>query len=136
MGITENVKMVSLPQGESLRGDFGEVLTINGDGRVVKTSAVTDVIVGVLCEEPTVATVGVHVPVALIGAGGIIKAKAGSAISAGDLIVPDATNGRVAGVADIAALVANQMAAGIALVDAADGEIFEFLAMPICGPNA
>ena len=136
MAGTEAIKLVSLPQGESLVGDFAEVLKINATGQVIKQAAVTDVVIGVLAEEPSVITVGVHVSVALIGGGGILKAKAGAAITAGQLLVPDATDGRVAGVADIAALVANQMAFGIALESAADGEIFEFLAQPIAGPTA
>ena len=134
MAITECVKLVSLPQGESLIGDFAEALKLNASGQVIKgTTPATDVVIGILAEEPSVAAVGTHVSVALIQSGGILKAKAGSAIAAGGLLILDATDGHVADVANIAALSANQMAFGIALEAAADGEIFNFLAMTLNG---
>ena len=130
------VKVVTLPAGEDLTGDFAEIVKLNAAGQVIKVAAVTDVAIGVLAESAPSSDTGQGVPVALIGGGGILKMKAGAAIVAGNLIVPDATDGRVAGIANIAALVANQMAIGIALSAAADGEIFSVLAMPIAGPNA
>ena len=133
MGSTEAIKLVSLPQGESLVGDFAEALKLNGSGQVVKQTAVTDAVIGILAEEPSVATVGVHVSVFIIGGGGIGKVKAGAAITAGQLLIPDATDGRAAGVDAIADLAANQMAFGVALEAGADGEIIGFLAMPISG---
>ena len=133
MGSTEAIKLVSLPQGESLVGDFAEALKLNDSGQVVKATAVTDAVIGILAEEPSVATVGVNVSVFIIGGGGIGKVKAGSAITPGQLLVPDATAGRAAGVANVAALAADSMAFGVALEAAADGEIVGFLAMPIAG---
>ncbi len=131
MAGTQSTKVVNLIAGQDLRGDFGELLQIENDagvGKVIKTTAVTNSPVGVLAEEPDAdrTTDGLTVPVALLE--GIIKVKAGATITAGQLIVPDVTAGRVAGVANQAALVADSTAIGIALESAADGEIFEMLA--------
>ena len=130
------VKVVTLPAGEDLTGDFAEIVKLNASGQVIKVTAVTDITIGALSESAPSSATGQGVPVALIGGGGIIKVKAGAAIAAGNLLIPDGTDGRVAGIANIAALVANQMAFGIALSAAADGEIFSALAMPIAGPTA
>ena len=75
-------------------------------------------------------------PVAIIGGGGILKIKAGGAITAGQLVVPSATAGRVDGVADIGSLADDQMAIGVALEDAADGDIFSVLAQTIAAPHS
>ena len=128
-------KVVSLAAGEDLTGSFAEALTVDS-GRIVKTASATDVIVGALASEPATSTTGAAVAVALIGGGGVLKMKAGASIDAGALIIPSATGGRVEGAADIAALAANQMAVGIALESASDGDIFEVLAMTIAGPTA
>ena len=108
------VKVVSLPAGEDLTGDFAEIVKLNASGQVVKVTAVTDVTIGVLSESAPSSDTGQGVPVALIGGGGILKVKAGGAITAGQLIIPHGTDGRVNGIANIGALAANQMAFGIA----------------------
>lgn len=132
MASTQNGKAVNLIAGEDLRGDFGELLKIEDDadvGKVIKTTAVTDSPIGVLAENPDGAatTDGETVPVALLGGGGVLKMKAGGVVTAGDLIVPDVTAGRVIGVANQAALVADSTAIGIALESAVDGDLFEVL---------
>ena len=132
----ECCKVVSLPAGEDLAGDFTAALTIDSDGRVVKTTSATDVIVGALASEPATTDTGAAVAVAIIGGGGVLKMRAGADIDAGELIVPSATAGRVESVDDIAGLAADQMAVGIALSGAADGDVFEVLAMTIAGPTA
>ena len=129
------VKVVTLPAGEDLTGDYAEIVKINATGQIVKVTAVTDVTVGVLAESAPSSATGQGVPVALIGGGGILKMKAGAAIVAGNLIVPHTTDGRVAGIANIGALVVDQMAFGIALSTAAVGEIFSVLVMPIAAPH-
>ena len=133
----QSCKTVSLVAGEDLRGDVYGALTIDASGRAVKTSAATSLIVGVLAEEPRkdMATTGETVPVAIIGGGGALKMKAGAAITAGQIVIPSATAGRVAGVANIAALAANEMAVGVALEAAADGDVFSVLAQTIAGPT-
>ena len=132
----QSCKVVSLPAGEDLTGDFAVALTINTSGQVVKTTSATDHIVGALAEAPKLITTGVAVPVALVGGGGILKMKAGAVITVGQLIVPDgSTSGTVAGVADIGALADDQMAVGIALSAAANGDIFSVLAQSIAGPH-
>ena len=133
----QSCKTVSLPAGEDLRGDFAEALTINASGQVVKTSAVTSHCIGALAEDPAKDrdTTRLAVAVTIIGGGGVLKMKAGATITAGQLIVPDAAEGRVAGVANIAELAANQMAVGVALESASDGDIFSVLAQTIAGPT-
>lgn len=136
MASYQNVKAVNLIAGEDLRSDVYEVLQMENDGgvaKVIKATAVTDTIVGILAEnpDPDASTDGKAVPVVLLAAGGVAKVKAGAAITAGQLVVADATAGRVAGVNDIAALVANSMAIGVALQSAADGDIFEVLLQPM-----
>ena len=136
MASYQSCKVVSLPAGEDLTGDFAEALTVNSSGQVIKTTAATNHIVGALAENPAVSTTGVAVPVAIIGGGGILKIKAGGAITAGQLVVPSATAGRVDGVADIGSLADDQMAIGVALEDAADGDIFSVLAQTIAAPHS
>ncbi len=131
MASAQSTVAVNLIAGQDLRGDLYELLHMEDDSgvaKVIKTTAVTNSPIGVLAEEPRTdaTTDGETVPVALLQ--GIVKVKAGAAISAGELIVPDTTAGRVAGVANQAALVADSTAIGIALQDAADGDIFEMLA--------
>ena len=129
-------KVVSLAAGEDLTGSYAEALTVDASGRVVKTASATDVIVGALASEPATSTTGAAVAVALIGGGGVLKMRAAANIAAGALIIPSATGGRVEGAADIATLAENQMAVGIGLESASDGDIFEVLAMTIAGPTA
>ena len=73
--------------------------------------------------------------VALISGGGVLLGHAGAAITAGQLLVADATGGRLAGVANLGAIVADDRAIGVALEGAADGEIFPFIADSIGGPH-
>lgn len=141
MASMQNGKAVNLIAGEDLRGDVFEILQVENDGgvgKVIKATAVANTVVGILAEDPdsTATTDGETVPVALIAAGGVLKVKAGATITAGQLLVPDTTAGRVAGVASAAALAADSMAIGIALESAVDGDIFEMLAMPIAAPHS
>ena len=134
MASTQNAKAVNLIAGEDLRNSFGMVLKFEDDAdvaKVIKATAVTDTVIGVLAENPdSVATTdGETVPVALLAGGGVVKVLAGGTITAGDLVVVDATAGRVAsGGASQAALVADAVAIGVALESAVDGDIFEMLA--------
>lgn len=138
MATTQNTTAVTLIAGEDLRGDLYEILQIENDsnvGKVIKATAVTNTIIGVLAEEPQpdITTDGIGVPVILLS--GVVPMKAGASITAGQLIVADATAGRVAGVANVGALADDSMAIGVALESAADGEIFKVLAMPIAAPH-
>ena len=97
------VKVISLPAGEDLTGDYAEIVKLDASGEVVKvTTPATDITVGVLSESAPSSATGQGVAVALIGGGGVLKVKAGAAIVAGNLLIPDATDGRVAGIANIA----------------------------------
>lgn len=139
MASYEAARAVNLIAGEDLRSDVYEILKIEDDGnvgKVIKATGVTDTVVGILAENPRsdASTDGETVPVALLE--GVVKVKAGATITAGQLIVPDVTAGRVAGVANAGALAADSMAIGIALVSAVDGDIFEMLAMTIAAPHS
>ena len=136
MARNESLKVVTLEAGEDLTAGANYTVTMDANGRVVATDAVTDVIVGTVVHPPTTAAAGSPVSVALVPGGGIANMIANGAIVRGHLIVPTAVDGKVAGVANIAALVANQMAAGFALEAAVANQIFEVLVMPIAGPNA
>jgi len=136
MASSQQPKVVNLIAGESLSGDIYEIVTLENDAGVakaIKASAATQTVVGVVYEtlDDTSGADGETVAVALIGGGGVLKMKAGAAITAGDLVVADATAGRVAsGGANVGALAADVFALGVALQSAADGDIFEVLAMP------
>lgn len=139
MASAQSTKTVSLLAGEDLRDDLFEILQVEDDGgvgKVIKASAVTEVVIGVLAMNPDGANSsdGEMVSVTLLQ--GIVKMKAGGVVTAGDLVVPDSTAGRVVTVADIGALAVDSMAIGIALETAADGEIFQCLAMSIAAPHS
>ncbi len=139
MATQVNVITISMIAGEDLRGDQFEILQVEddgGDGRVIKATAVANTVIGVLNNEPDAAatTDGSVVSVALLS--GIVKVKSGGTVTAGDLVVPDTTTGRVVTVANAAALAADSMAIGVALETAADGQIFPMLAMPIAAPHS
>ena len=102
MASYQAIKVVTLPAGEDLTGDYAEIVKINATGQVVKVTAVTDVTVGVLAESAPSSATGQGVSVALIAAGGVLKMKAGAVIAAGNLIIPHATDGAVAGKANTA----------------------------------
>ena len=139
MASAQSTKTVSMIAGEDLRNNVYEILQVENDlgtGKVIKATAVTNTVIGVLAEDPdgTATTDGETVPVVLLE--GVVKMKAGAVITAAQLIVPDVTPGRVAGVANVGALAADSMAIGIALESAADGDIFEVLAMSIAAPHS
>ena len=133
MASAQAPKIVNILAGQDLRGDLFELLQVEDDGgvgKVIKTTAVTDVAIGVLAEDPDGAadSDGEMVAVALLH--GVLKMKAGGTVTAGDIVVADTDAGRVVTVADIATLAADSMAVGVALETAADGEIFMCLAYP------
>lgn len=146
MASYQNTKAVNLIAGEDLRigqaaGGLYSLLQIENDGgvgKVIKCTAVTETCIGILAEEPRTdaTTDGETVPVVLISAGGVGKLRAGATITAGQLIVPDVTAGRVAGVANVGALAVDSMAVGIALESAVDGDIFSVLLGPIAAPHS
>lgn len=131
----ESSRAVNLPAGEDLRGNvFHLVKLVNSSGRAVvqKTTAATDVGVGVLAEEPRKdqATTGENVPVIMLDGSRTMMRAAGT-ITAGQFVVPSTTAGRVNGVTT---LVASQIAVGIALTSAVAGDIFEVLGLVIPKP--
>lgn len=145
MASEQHTKTVNLIAGEDLRlsqsaGGIYSLLQIENDsgvGKVIKTTAVTETAIGFLAEEPRtdLTTDGVTVAVVLVGAGGVGKARAGAAITAGQLIVPSTTTGRVVGVTGVGALAIDSMAVGIALESAVSGDIFEVLLSVVAAPH-
>lgn len=139
MASSQSTKAVNLIAGEDLRGDVYEILQVENDGgvgKVIKATAVTDTVIGILAEEPRTdaTTDGETVPVVVLE--GVVKVKAGATITAGNIIVPDVTAGRVAGVANVGALAVDSMGIGVALESAVDGDIFEMFAMTIAAPHS
>lgn len=137
----QNAKAVNLIAGEDLRGDLYEILKFEDDSdvaKVIKATAVTDTVIGVLAEEPRTdaTTDGEVVPVAIIGGGGVLQMKCGATVTAGQLVVPDTTAGRIAGVANAGALAVDSMAIGVALTSGVDGDVIDVLAMPIGAPHS
>ena len=129
MATYQAVKIVTLPAQGNLSTHPNHAVTINSSGRVVRTDAATDVIIGTIAEKPSSAT-GSPVAVALISGGGVIPMVASAAITRGNIIVPTTTDGKVAGVANVAGLAANQIGVGFALEAAtAEDEVIEVLAM-------
>ena len=142
----EKATIVTMTAGGDLRNERGALLRVDNTGRVQLATAAAGA-VGVLAMNPDgsstqrsgavgtaetgTGTTGNVVPVALIGCGGILTVRAGAAITAGQLIVVDATAGRAAGVAAFTNLTGNQMGVGFALEAAADGEFFRMLAQPL-----
>jgi len=125
--------------GQDLRGDVYEILQIEDDsgvGKVIKTTAVANTVIGILAEDPdgAASTDGETVPVTMLH--GIVKVKSGGTVVAGALVVPDSTPGRVVTVANAGALAVDSMAIGVALQTSVDGDIFEMFAMPIAAPHS
>ena len=126
---SQNVKSVTLIAGEALDGDIYEIVKVDTDGKVIKTTAVTDTAIGVVFEslDTTTGADGNAVQIALLGAGGVIPVKAGGTITAGDLVAADGTS---AG-ATLAAVAADVVVIGVALESAVSGDVFDVLAQPM-----
>ncbi len=130
MAVNEATVAVTLIAAEALA--IGQTIEIDSSGEAAIPGAATDVIVGVAGE--TVA-IGDSVPVVQLT--GIVKMIAVGAITAGEVIVPIGTVGRVDGVAGLAALAADQMGIGIALESpAAAGQVFAVLALSVAAPHS
>lgn len=139
MATYEAIKSVNLYVGEDLSGSLFQAVKIDANGRAVKATAATDVIVGYIGSDPgrTLVAGKDVINVVMVGAGGIGKCVTAGAVTAGELVVASTTAGKVSTVADIAALSANQMAVGIALESAAGADsIIQVLNQTISGPTA
>lgn len=133
MATYDQGKTITLPAGENLDGDIYETVKINSSGGVIKTTATTDLAIGVLAENPGPTVAGDIVTVAVFGGGGILKAKAAEAITAGEIIAPSDTAGRVDGHPGLSSLVDNRLGLGVATQSAVAGEVFSFVAESIGG---
>ena len=136
MSSFERVSTVNMIVAEDFDDSLYELVTINSDGRCTKADAATEIPYGIVAENPGRTTVaGVdRIAIAPINLTGRGLVKASAAITRGHVLVASATDGKAAGVANIAGLAANQMGFGIALqAAAAADEIIEFAAMSIAG---
>ena len=108
--------------------DLGKLVRISAADTVSIVDAVTQTPIGVLAEAP--AKAGQAVPVARLQ--GIIKVRAGGAVTAGQLAVP-AADGRVTGVADINSIPADTMSVGVFNAGGAAGDLIALNAQPVGG---
>lgn len=109
--------IVNLPMtaGEDLRNSLNLLVKVDNTGRVVKTTATTDTVAGVVSVQPYDAETALGTAVTVAQLQGIFTVVADAAITAGSLVHPTTTAGRVVGVANAAALPANVSAIGVAL---------------------
>ena len=128
----QNIQRITGIAGEDLaKGDQNAILTIENDGGVgkfVRADSKTETVVGVLADRGN-GKDGAAISVTLLQ--GVVEFRAGAAITAGQILVADATAGRVAGVDNIGALGNDEMGFAVALATAADADIFPALALPL-----
>lgn len=138
MSTFQATRAVTMTVGGNLNGALYEALTVNASGQVVRVSTATQVIVGVLGEEPgRVTTAGADtVPVILLH--GIILAKVGATVTPGQIAVSNGatTNGTLTGVAGLGNLAVDQMGVGVFLEGGTAGQVVRMLAMPIGAPHS
>lgn len=120
MARQELVRNVSLPAGADLSADQFTFVALNGSGQVVRASATTDRVIGVLQNNPS--AVGRAAEVALVTQS-ILKVRSGEAVAIGGIVKTDAT-----GRATDAAIATTEIEIGIALTaSAAADELVEVL---------
>ena len=122
----ENVDLVTLIAGEDLRDAGPVLLKIENDGgvgKVVKTTAVSDIAIGILAENPSSArnSDGYGVSVALLS--GKMQMITNSIVTAGQVLAPSTSAGRVYGVVN-----SSDYRVGVALESAQGGDIIYALA--------
>lgn len=124
-----NVHPIPIPAGEELKGNLYEIVKYNSDMEAVRCDADTDVCIGVVWlgipSYDTRSNLGRETPIAPLDPSSYIKVKAGGALTAGHLAVPDGANaGRIKGVASPLVLPHGVTAIGTILdAAAAAGEI-------------
>ena len=140
MATTQCEKTLTMIRGETFADSLGEIVKLNTSGQVVKAGGLaaqaSDIVIGVVAEHVPAATAGVGqsvpaigdaVPIHTIEGGGILKMKAGAAITVGQIVIPHAAattaTGRITGVDGKANLAVNQAGLGIALDAATAGEL-------------
>ncbi len=106
MAVSESTTSISLIAGEDLSGDLFKCAKINSSGEMILVAATTDAVNGIVGEEVANGVSG-----NLVLLTGRILVKAGATVTAGQLAVP-ADDGRVTGVADIAAIPTDSMSIG------------------------
>ena len=118
-----------------LTGDIYRLVKITGDNIVGRSVLAVNSPIGVLGENPAPSGAAgaaqdpilQSLPVEILAGGGRMKVKAGGTVTAGQLLISD-TEGRVLGVADVAALAADVTSVGIAITGGAIDEIIEMAA--------
>ena len=128
MSITNNLKVVNLPAGEDFNGARYCTVRIDSNGRARTATAATQVVVGVVAEDPkrTTASDGSdEVAVAMIGGSALGLVKIGATVTAGQILV-GAADGEAAGVADSGSLAVDSQGFGVALRGGGDGDVILF----------
>lgn len=128
------VSTLTLTAGENLATDLYTILTRDASGRVVKTTAATDVPVGVLAMNTNQAqgkpgdSTDSGVLVAQLQ--GVVMVKCGGAIAAGNLVQAGAAGVAVdAGGSGLADLGVGEFAIGVALEAGVTNQVIPVLAM-------
>ena len=133
MSTYENVHTITMPVQGDGRAWRAHAVTVNTSGRIALADT-TDVVLGTVMMNADRSSTGAEVAVATIAGGGKHVGIAGGAVTVGQVLRPDAAGANSAGrlvggsVGDISA---DGMGVGIALQAAANGEYFQFAAMPI-----
>ena len=131
-------KLLTLPTGADFNGKRYCTVRIDSDGRAALGSASTDVIVGIVAEDPkrTTASDGSDsIAVASISGGGVGLVKIGATVSGGQIIT-GAADGEAAGVSGFSGIPADSMGFGRALAGGSDGDVIPFLAGMYGGPKS
>ena len=101
-------------------------------GRVELTDSATDVVVGVIAEDPGTTVSGDDVVIHDIAAGGVGVVIIHNATNPGQILHPTTTDGRARGTGSLGSLAVNQMGFGVALdTGASAGDVIRFKAMPV-----
>jgi hypothetical protein len=141
----ESCKSITMPAGEDLRDRYCHALTTDHLGRVIMTDAATDVVIGILAQNPSpdIDTTGEGVTVAIIGAGGrmMVELESDVTLASGEIgiLVPTATSnkdGEAAVVKGVGNLAVDQMGFGLLLGSGSDGDFAEFIAQTIASPHS
>ena len=139
MAINESILTTTFEQGEDLSSAaVGSALKLvrnatAGVARVHFADGAGDVVIGTLQHAPVTSEVGAAVTVGLIVGSAKLKGIAGATINAGRILIPTTTDGEISSVANVAGLADEQVGFGIALEDAADGQVFSFTPIYVCG---
>lgn len=126
LGYDENTQFIATA-GETASEVLDEIVTVNAMGRIIKAAATTASIIGTFAQDEIID----NMPVRVNRLTGILNFVAGGAVTAGQVLVTHATDGRVRSVDGIAGVQANHNGFAVALEDAVADDHFEAICAPI-----